>query len=263
MFPIFSARRRRHADPAEALASGDYDAALAIYEERLRSDPDNAGHWRRKFAECLLAAGRRNEAVQAYLIAAADLERQGLSLQAIAVLTAVRRIDPQNPAAAEQLGELAAQPAQASAPAEPRADDKLTIRTRLRSYAPLFSEFDREELTRILEITRLHRFPAGRSIFRQGDPGDSLFVVVQGRITLTVDGVDGEPVVIESIRDGGCFGEVSALSRVPRNVTATATLPTEVLELSRDYLEAVAIAHPRIWQVLDAFQRSRIIPAGA
>jgi hypothetical protein len=45
-------------------------------------------------------------------------------------------------------------------------------------------------------------------------------------------------------------------------VTETTAAPTELLELSRDYLEAVAIAHPRVWQVLEAFQKSRLIPAG-
>lgn len=260
---MFGAIRRRRADPARALAAGDHDAARAIYEERLRSEPGHAGHWRRKIAECLLAAGRRREAVEAYLAAAAELERQGHSLQAVAVYTAVRRIDPTNPAVAERLGELAASRAPDPDRPEPPAEGKLTIRTRLRAYAPLFSEFDRDELTHVLQVTRLHQFSAGQLIFRQGDPGDSLFVVVQGQVTLTVDGVDGEPVVIEWIRDGGCFGEVSALSRTPRNVTATTTVPTEVLELSRDYLEAVAIAHPRVWQVLETFQRNRLIPAGA
>ena len=138
----------------------------------------------------------------------------------------------------------------------------MTIRTRLRRYAPLFSEFDQEELTQILGVTELHQLPLGSVVFRQGDPGDSIFVVVEGQVTLTVDGVDGSPIEIETITDGGCFGEVSALARVPRNVTATTAAPTELLELSRDYLEAVAIAHPRIWQVLEAFQKGRLIPAG-
>jgi tetratricopeptide (TPR) repeat protein len=263
MFPLFGGRKPRYGDPAQALAAGDPEAALALCEERLRRDPHNAAQWQRRIAECHLAAGRRAEAVRAYLAAAADLEQQDLLLQAIALYAAVRRIDPQNAEVAARLGEVAADEARDPAQPDPELAGSMTIRTRLRRYAPLFSEFDREELTQILAVTEQHLLPLGQVVFRQGDPGDSIFVVVTGQVALTVDGVGGTPVLIETVSDGGCFGELSALARVPRNVTATTAAPTELLELSRDYLEAVAIAHPRIWQVLEAFQKGRLIPAGA
>ena len=263
MFPFFGGRKPRYSDPSHAMAAGDHGAALAMLEERLRREPKNAAHWQRKIAECHLAAGRRAEAVQSYLAAAVELERQDLTLQAIAIYAAVRRLDPQNPEVTARLGEVAADEARDPSRPDPAVAAAMTLRTRLRRYAPLFSEFDREELTQILGVTELHQLPLGQVVFRQGDPGDSLFVVVQGQVTLTVDGFDGTPILIETITDGGCFGEVSALAHLPRNVTATTAAPTELLELSRDYLEAVAIAHPRIWQVLEAFQKSRLIPAGA
>ncbi len=262
MFPLFGGRKPRYSDPSHAMAAGDHESALAMIEERLRREPRNAAHWQRKLAECHLAAGRRAEAVHAYLAAAAELEKQDQMLQAIAVYAAARRIDPKNAEVCARLGEVAADEARDPARPEPEVARSMTIRTRLRRYAPLFSEFDQEELTQILGVTELHQLPLGSVIFRQGDPGDSIFVVVEGQVTLTVDGVDGSPIEIETITDGGCFGEVSALARVPRNVTATTAAPTELLELSRDYLEAVAIAHPRIWQVLEAFQKGRLIPAG-
>jgi tetratricopeptide (TPR) repeat protein len=262
MFSLFGDRKPRYTDPSQAMAAGDHETALAMCEERLRREPRNAAQWQRRIAECHLAAGRRAEAVRSYLAAAAELEKQDLLLQAIAIYAAVRRLDPENAEVAARLGEVAADEARAPSRPEPEVARSMTIRTRLRRYAPLFSEFDREELTQILAVTELHQLPLGSIVFRQGDPGDSIFVVVEGQVTLTVGGIDGTPVAIETITDGGCFGEVSALSRVPRNVTATTAAPTELLELSRDYLEAVAIAHPRVWQVLEAFQKSRLIPAG-
>ena len=262
MFPLFGARRPRYAGPSQALAAGDHEAALAMCEDRLRREPKNAAQWQRRIAECHLAAGHRAEAVQSYLAAAAELEKRDQTLQAIAVYAVVRRLDPHNAEVAARLGEVAADEARDPSRPEPEVAHSMTIRTRLRRYAPLFSEFDREELTQVLEVTELHQLPLGSIVFRQGDPGNSIFVVVEGQVTLTVSGVDGTPVAVETVTDGGCFGEVSALSRAPRNVTATTAAPTELLELSRDYLEAVAIAHPRIWQVLEAFQKNRLIPAG-
>ncbi len=84
----------------------------------------------------------------------------------------------------------------------------------------------------------------------------------EGEVALTVQGNGGEPVEVERIAEGGFFGEVSALSRAPRNVTAVTTRPSELLELTRDYLEAVSIVHPRVWEVLEEFQKRRQVPVG-
>ena len=42
MFPLFGGRKQRFSDPAQALAAGDPDAALALCEERLRREPADA-----------------------------------------------------------------------------------------------------------------------------------------------------------------------------------------------------------------------------
>ncbi|MDQ7086933.1 MAG: cyclic nucleotide-binding domain-containing protein [Acidobacteriota bacterium] len=138
----------------------------------------------------------------------------------------------------------------------------MTLRTRLQRYAPLFSEMDRETLCAVVEVMACHRLEAGEVIFRQGDAGDSLFIITSGEVALTVEGADKEPIELQRLSDGACFGEVSALSRLPRNVSAIATTPTEVLELSRDYLEAVSIAHPQVWTILERFQQRRLVPVG-
>ena len=108
MFPLFGGRKPRYSDPSHAMAAGDHESALAMIEERLRREPRNAAHWQRKLAECHLAAGRRAEAVHAYLAAAAELEKQDQMLQAIAVYAAARRIDPKNAEVCARLGEVAA-----------------------------------------------------------------------------------------------------------------------------------------------------------
>lgn len=256
MFGLFG-KKKSFRDPAQAIAAGDYDCALELYRERLRREPGRAASWHKKIAELLVLTGRKMEAVEAYLAAADAYERGDRNLQAIALYKTVQRLDPGNEEIRRRLGEIAAEEPEAEPPQE-----GMTIRTRLRRYAPLFSEFDRDELTDILEVMDLHRAEPGHTVFRQGDPGDSLFILVQGEVVLTVDGSDGQPVVIDRLAEGACFGEVSALTCVPRTMTATATQPSEYLEVPRDYLEALSIAHPRVWKVLEEFQKNRQLPVG-
>lgn len=260
-------KRRRPENAQEAIDRGDHEAALQIYRRSLAARPDEAARWQRKIAETLLAAGRADEAVEAYLDAARHLERDELPLQAIALYKAALRIRPEHPAAMARLQEFAPAPDEEDGdggPGDGSAAERatMTLRTRLRKYAPLFSEFDRETLTAVVEVMRTVSLVSGDEVFQQGDEGDSLFVVADGEVALTVEGPEGDPVEIDRIQAGSCFGEVSALRRVPRNVTAIATRPTELLELGRDYLEAVAIAHPQVWKVLEDFQQRRLVPVG-
>lgn len=257
MFGLFS-KKKTFRDPAEAIAAGEYETALDLYRDRLKKEPARAASWNKKIAELLVLTGRREEAVTAYLAAADAYERGDRALQAIALYKTVQRLDPGNPEILRRLGEIAAEKPEEAEPVQ----EGMTIRTRLRRYAPLFSEFDRDELTDILEVMDLHRAEPGQHVFRQGDPGDSLFILVQGEVVLTVDGSDGQPVVIDRLAEGACFGEVSALTCVPRTMTAMVTQTSEYLEIPRDYLEALSIAHPRVWKVLEDFQKNRQLPVG-
>jgi tetratricopeptide (TPR) repeat protein len=256
-------KKKQPQDPEEAIRRGDHEAALGAFRRAAEREPEQAARWQRKIAETLALANRVPEAVTAYLEAARLHERNESPLQAIALYKAALRLSPGHPEATARLEEYAPTPEERRVAEEEDADaSAMTLRTRLRKYAPLFSEFDREALNAVVEVTRTARADTGTEIFRQGEPGDSLFVVADGEVALTVEGADGDPVEIDRIGAGSCFGEVSALRRVPRNVTAIATRPTELLEIGRDYLEAVAIAHPQVWKVLEDFQQRRLVPVG-
>lgn len=264
MFSIFRKKKAptgEYSTAADAVNARDYRRAIEIYREQLRNQPKKAAQWHRKMAEVFVLDGRTKEAIASYLASAECLEAEGRLVQALALYKAVFRLDPENPEACRRLGEIAAEQGDEDE-ATVENDHVMTIRTRLRKYTPLFSEFDREELTRIVDVMQPHSLPGGHTIYRQGDSGDSLFVIVSGEVAFTVTGVDDECLEVDRLHDGAFFGEVSALTRAPRNLTAITVRPTEVLELSRDYLEAVAVAHPRIWQVLEDFQRSRVLPVG-
>lgn len=258
MFGFFKKKATSN-DPGDAAARGDYETALKLYRKKLQEEPGREAILQKKIAETLVQAGRKEEAIGAYLTSAAAFEREDRMLQAIALYKAVLRLEPKNAQVLAKLSEFASE----ERPSGPEAERELTLRTRLNRHVPLFSEFDRDELTEIVQCMLLHALPAGQVIFQQGEMGESLYIIVTGEVALVVAGKEeGESVEVCRLTDGTLFGEVSALDRTPRNVTAMTTRPTEFLELTRDYLEALAVANPRIWQVLERFQQERQLPAG-
>ena len=69
-------------------------------------------------------------------------------------------------------------------------------------------------------------FSTGETIFRQGDPGESMFIVREGAVELT----DGERL-IETVEPPGLFGEMALIEYEPRSLTATAATDVTVVEL--------------------------------
>jgi CRP-like cAMP-binding protein len=61
-------------------------------------------------------------------------------------------------------------------------------------------------------------FPAGQTIFSEGEKGDSMYVVVEGEVNLVVHGT-----LVETLPAGGMFGEMALLAKEPRTATAVAS----------------------------------------
>lgn len=122
---------------------------------------------------------------------------------------------------------------------------------------PLFSEFSTEEFAKVVAALRHYFYPEGEVVVKEGDPGDSLFVVVQGEVGVTTRGPDGKEVELARLGEGEFFGEVSLLSGKPRTATITALRETEVMELGREDFDAITQSHPGVRETLQRFWKER------
>lgn len=97
-------------------------------------------------------------------------------------------------------------------------------------FGDLEDEFLEELAGRVIE----RPFRKGERIFYQGDPGDSLYVVVSGMVKVVVTSEHGDEMVLVTLRDGESFGELALIDGRPRSATAEAAEQTSVLILGRE-----------------------------
>lgn len=117
--------------------------------------------------------------------------------------------------------------------------------------SPLFHGLEDDELTRIAERMVHRRFRRNEVIFHETDPGDSLHVVVEGRVKITRESIEGEEAIVVFLVPGDSFGELALLDGAPRSATATAVEQTETLMMSRATFAALVEGDsPFRWRVL-------------
>jgi CRP/FNR family cyclic AMP-dependent transcriptional regulator len=116
--------------------------------------------------------------------------------------------------------------------------------------APLFSGLD-DEVAEALEAsmssTSLRR---GEILFNEGDDGDQLYVVTDGKIKLGRTSPDGRENLLAILGPGQMFGELSFFDPGPRSATATAVTDVELKSLGHEALSPVLNAHPDVAHAL-------------
>jgi hypothetical protein len=92
--------------------------------------------------------------------------------------------------------------------------------------APLFAKVTGEDLAPLAHVAEEQTYPTGAHIFEQGEPGDSLFVIVRGHVGIVHDGD-----TVATLGPGEAFGEMAVLDKVPRSASAIAQEECEVLRI--------------------------------
>jgi small-conductance mechanosensitive channel/CRP-like cAMP-binding protein len=124
---------------------------------------------------------------------------------------------------------------------EPDSRARTTERSRLLAGVDLFAGLDNETLAAIADATTARTYGNGEPIVRQGEPGESMFVICSGRAAVVLEPERREITTIEA---GGYFGEMSMLTGDPRTATVLARGDTLVFEIKADLFRRLAATHP-------------------
>ncbi len=104
---------------------------------------------------------------------------------------------------------------------------------------PLFSSVLPEHLERLARSVSVQRFGRGEVLFRQGEPGGTLFVVLSGQLDILAE-KDGRAALVASVRAGSFVGEGSLMTGEARSATGAAASDTVTIVIDKaDMLEAL------------------------
>lgn len=113
----------------------------------------------------------------------------------------------------------------------------------------IFAPLSTEETAMLAQAATSHVFAPGETVIRAGDPGSSMFVVHNGRVSVQVT-ENGRPRTVATLSDGAFFGEMALFTGEPRAANIVALEETEVLEIGHDAMKRVFDTNPDLVESL-------------
>ncbi|MEP6853871.1 MAG: Crp/Fnr family transcriptional regulator [Pedococcus sp.] len=112
--------------------------------------------------------------------------------------------------------------------------------------APLFAALDEEASSTLMQSMTQTRLERGDVLFSEGDQGDRLYVIREGKVKLGRRSSDGRENLLAILGPGEMFGELSLFDPGPRTATATAVAETQLIELGHDELKSFLSGRPAV-----------------
>lgn len=122
----------------------------------------------------------------------------------------------------------------------------LMERLELLHQVPLFAELSLDDLQSLDAQLRSRKISAGEHLFSEGDPGDCLYILVAGKMTISRSNEKGEAVLLAQLDAGQPVGEMALLDELPRSATAVASEDCELLRLDKLRFHSLVMQRPQI-----------------
>jgi small-conductance mechanosensitive channel/CRP-like cAMP-binding protein len=115
-----------------------------------------------------------------------------------------------------------------------------------------------DHIRRLAETQADRVYATGEQVVRQGAAGDSMFVIMSGRVEVTVRAEGGAATQLAVLGPGDYFGELSLMTGAPRSATVTALEETRLLELGKAAFREVLSVRPELVESLGGALRRRL-----
>jgi len=106
------------------------------------------------------------------------------------------------------------------------------------------------DLEALAQASRVRTFRRGQLVCGTGDPGDTLIVVISGRVKIMVRSADGGELMLAAIGPGGTLGEVSIADGGPRSADVEALEDSQLLLVPRERVQRICERVPSAGQAL-------------
>jgi len=114
------------------------------------------------------------------------------------------------------------------------------------SETAVFRDMPVEMLDEISRVVEDRMFPARTVVFKRGDPGDSFWVILSGKVRVFRSDDQGVEITLSELVPGQCFGEVALLTGEARSASVETLEETQALVLTKEQFERVLKSHPEV-----------------
>lgn len=145
-----------------------------------------------------------------------------------------------------------------------KREQSATLLARL-AQVDLLRSLPPEEMEDVLLCVQPLRVAAGETIFQQGEAGDALYLIDEGKVAVLVgrqEAASGGEVEMTSLAEltaGQSFGEIALLIGAPRTATVVAVTDTALLKIAKEHFDELLDCSPRLRQAVEALNSQRIL----
>lgn len=128
----------------------------------------------------------------------------------------------------------------------------------------IFADLTDDELSHIIEICKEQKFKSGATLFKEGEPGNRLYIIADGEVRISRDIPGSGEEALTVLKKGACFGEMSVFDRSERSTDAIANKDCTLITITRSDFEIMLdfnrdIAYKILWSVVRMLsQRLRV-----
>jgi cAMP-dependent protein kinase regulator len=230
----------------QALSRGEWEKALEGFQKHCGQEPEDLRS-QLKVAELLERLGQKKEAARVYRRVAEAYARDGFLLQAISINKIILRVDPSSKDANDRLAQLYSNRICETKPLRPLYP------------IPFLSELNEPELHLLLEHVQIKTFQKDVFICREGERGDSLYLLIRGEVAIIKQIPRGQELWIRNLREGDFFGEFGFFTDQKRHADVKALTDCEILEIPGNQLNPIIKTHAHIKEVLQNFFKQRVL----
>ena len=115
----------------------------------------------------------------------------------------------------------------------------------LLKLVPIFSKIEQAKLKLLAFTSERVNFAVGQEVCHQGDPGDTMYVILGGTADVLIDTAGGQIAVAE-MKKNSFFGEIAILCDVPRTATIKAKEPLSTLKITKDMFYRLVAEFPQM-----------------
>ena len=118
---------------------------------------------------------------------------------------------------------------------------------------PIFAQLDADDLEELASIVEERRIETGKDLFREGEVGDAVYLIVKGSVRVFVGGPEGDArpeTTINELGAGACIGEMAVLDSSPRSATVRALERTRALRVPGEGFKRLLSERPEMSEAI-------------